>query len=172
MIDKIKEEINKENPDWLMISRLAMNIHNSTLESNFFRFKKGKLNIIKASEHNCDVVEDVLKDSMGTKDYEFLLVGSYKGMTVTAYNKLIKGLSILVKDKFVVVVTNKDQVVTNSIREGLIVNPYKAVIRNKWTKAETTIQIKGEDGFELSCDLSNFKQQVRDLKLEDILDLS
>lgn len=169
MIDKIKEEINKENPDWVKVSKLAMDIHNSTLESNFFRFKKGKLNVIKTSEHNCDVVEEALKDSMGTKDYEFILVGSYKGMTVTKYNKMIRELSTLVNDKFVVVVTNKDQVVTNSIREGLIVNPYKALIRNKWSKAETTIHIKGEDGFMISCDLENFKQQVRDLKLEDIL---
>ena len=169
MIDKIKEELSKESPDWLLISNMALEIHNSSLESNFFRFKKGKLNVIRSSEYNCDNVLEAIQGSMNTDEYEYLLVGSWKGMTVTKYNSMIDKLSEIMHDKFVVIVTCKDQVTSNSLKKGLMINQYSATLRNKYDKNKpTTIQIKG-DGFELSCKLDDFKQHVRDLKLEDIL---
>jgi hypothetical protein len=167
---KIKSEISKKNPDWVLISNMALQMHNDTLESNFFKFKKGKLNVIKASEYNCDVIKDALEECMNGEEYKYILVGSYRGMTVTKFNRLIDGLVKEVNDKYVVVVTNKDQAVTNSLRKGLLVNPYNATVRDKWTKNKTTtLFIKGE-GFEMKCPLKEIKSHIRDLKIGELID--
>ncbi len=166
---EIRTELSKASPNWLLISSLALQLHNDSLESNFFKFKKGKLNVIKASEYNCEVIKDALEGSVIGDEYKYLLVGSWKGMTVTKFNKLIDGLVSEVNDKYVVVVTNKDQVVTNSIRKNLLVNPYSSSIRDLYTKnKDTTISIKG-DNFEFKCPIEDIKSHVRDLKLNELI---
>ena len=166
---KIRSELSKSNPDWLLISNMALDLHNASLESNFFKFKKGKLNVIKASEYNCDMIKKSLGECMNGDDYKYLLVGGWSGMTVTSFNRLIDGLINEVKDKYVIVITNKDQVVTNSLRKNLLVDPYSSSIRDRYVKDKnTTISIKGED-FELKCSIDDMKSHVRDLKLNELI---
>lgn len=166
---QIRNEISKANPNWLLISKMALQLHNDTLESNFFKFKKGKLNVIKASEYNCELIKEALEGCMNGDDYKYLLVGSWKGMTVTNFNKLIEGLTTEVNDKYVIAITNKDQVVTNSLRKNLLVNPYAATIRDQYNKnKDTTMSIRGEE-FEFKCPIEDIKSHIRDLKLNELI---
>jgi len=168
MIDKIKLEMSKEKPNWILISNLALQLHNETLESNYFKFTKGKLNIIKASEHNCDVIKEALEECMNGDEYRYILVGSYKGMTVTKFNKLISGLIDEVNEKYVIVITNKDQVSANSAKVGLMSNLYNGTLKNKWSRdAITELSIKG-NGFSIKCPFDELKAHVRDIKLSGI----
>jgi hypothetical protein len=169
--DKIKAEIVKQSPDWVLVSKLALELHNDTLESNFFKFKKGKINVVKGSEYNIREIKELLEDAMSGDNYEYLEVGSHSGLTVTRFNKLLNALSNTVNEKFVVVVTCKDQVVTNSIKTGLLVNVYNATMRDKWSKdVEKSIQLRNDElGFTFKAKVSEVKSQIRDMKLDEAL---
>lgn len=163
----IVSELSKETPDWLLISNLAKELHKGSLPTNPLGFKKGFLNIIKTGKYNTVDVIDELKKCFTSDEYEFIHVGGYSGMTVTKYNKLIPTLINL--DKYVVVVTDKDQVYTNSSTKGLECNIYKATIRNKWDKKATTITIVGA-GISIKSELSSLRAEMRGTTLDSILD--
>lgn len=166
--EQIKLELEKETPNYLLISNLALQLHDTTLESNYFKFKKGKLNVLKTSKYNTDVIQEALEACINGDDYKYICVGSYKGMTVTKYNRLIDELINEVNTKYVVVITDKEQVITNSLRKGMLINPYNTSIRHKYDKVRPTqLTIKGED-FELKCDMedeNSLKAYIRDIKL-------
>jgi Zn-dependent metalloprotease len=166
MIKQIKSEMKKENPNWILISKLAIQIHNDALETNFFKFKKGQLNVIRVSDYNCGDILESLESCLDSDDYRFIQVGGYTGMTVTKYNRLIDGLEV--NDKFVIVVTNKDQVVANSLKKGLLINQYSGTIKGKYDRTKEKELVIKNDNFNLKCKLNELKSHVRDLKLEEI----
>lgn len=158
-----------DKPNWLLISKLSLKLYNETLETNFFKFTKGKLNVIKASQYNCDYIKDALEECMNGTEYKYLLVGGYKGMTVTKFNKLISGLVDEVNDKYIIIVTNKDQVVANSLKQGLMSNQYIGGLKNTWSKDNVSfeIYIKGND-FSMKCSFDGMRAYIRDAKLKEI----
>ena len=167
MIDNIKEELEKSNPDWLLISNLAKDMYLKSQQTNSLGLKKGVVNIIKASEHNCDKILKNLKSCFNTTDYEFVLVGGYAGMTVTKFNKLISTLSY--NEKYIVVITNKDQIYPNLTKAGIECILYNAGLRNKYDGSKPTIfHIKGPD-IDIKCPVTEIQMHLRDNALEMLL---
>jgi hypothetical protein len=163
----IESELSKNKPNWLLISDLAKELYKSNTQTNPLGFKKGFLNIIKTSEYN---VSDILKEleiCFNSNEYKFLMVGGYSGMTVTKYNKILPTLKNL--DKYIVIVTNKDQVYTNSSTKGFECNIYKSGIRNKYdTSKKTSITITG-DGVQFKAELNSLRAELRGTTLDSIL---
>lgn len=171
MKDQILQALESDLPDWLLISKLAKEAYAQSNQSNQIGFRKGALNVIKAADHNCGDIIKHLKDCFtDLEDYQFILVGSWSGMTVTKFNKLIPQIKVDMASKYIVVVTDKDQVFTNSIRNGLEVNDYQALIKNRYNKEKPRIlHIKGAAGT-LSCQPEDLKSHIRNLSLEQLLD--
>ena len=167
MVDSIKTELEKSNPDWLLISNLAKDMYLKSQQTNSLGLKKGVVNIIKASEYNCSVVSESLKSCFNTSEYEYLTVGGYSGMTVTKFNKLMSTLNYT--DKYLILITNKDQVFANLSRVGVESIVYNASIRNKYDRSKETIfSIKGS-GVEIKCPLGEIRKHLRENALEMIL---
>jgi hypothetical protein len=140
MRDTISNELLKENPDWLLISNLAKQIHMSQLQTNPLGFKRGVINIIKCGDHNVRPVYEELTSTFDTDDYHLIEIGGWGGMTVTGFNKLLPKLDM---SKYILVVTNKDQVFSNSSIKGYQCNIYKGLMSNKYNREkETTIHPK------------------------------
>lgn len=164
----IESELIKTTPDWLLISNLAKELHSKSIPTNPLGFKKTSLNIIKCGKYNTNDVMDELKKCFSSDEYEFIHVGGYSGMTVTKFNKLIPTLKEL-NHKFIVIVTDKDQIYTNCSTKGYECNIYKAGIRNKYDKAKSTrITIVGE-GIEIKADLSSLRSEIRGTTLDSLL---
>lgn len=170
MKKEIIKELESESPDWLKISKLAKEAYAQSNQSNQIGFRKGAINIIKASDANCSDILKHLSDCFSdTEDYQFILVGAWSGITVTNFNKLIPGLKSTIKSKYVVVVTDKDQVFANSIRNGIEVNHYNAGFKNRYDmKKQTVLNIKGDAG-SISCEPKDLKSHIRNLTLEKLL---
>lgn len=170
MKSEILKELESETPNWLHIAKLAKQAYANSNQSNLIGFRKGALNIIKTGEYTCDdIFSELQKCFTDKEEYNFLLVGGYRGMDVNKFNKLIPNLLKNYDDKYIIVVTNKSQVFTNSIKSGLEVNEYKAVIRNKYDKyKDTMLNIEGA-GKKITCKFTELKAYVRDLALEEIL---
>lgn len=167
MKESIQTELDKENPNWLMISDLAKKLYLTEQQTNSLGLKKGVVNIIKSAEFNCEIVLDELHKCFDSSEYVWLLVGSYKGMTVTKFNKIISTLNY--QDKYVIVVTNKEQVLTNLNKAGIQCMLYNASIRNRYDKEKTTLfRIKGGD-IDIKCPLTEIKSHIRDNQLNMLL---
>jgi hypothetical protein len=167
MIDNIKTELEKPNPDWLLISNLAKDMYLKSQQTNSLGLKKGVVNIIKASEYNCAEIVSSLKKCFTTTEYEYILVGGYSGMTVTKFNKLISTLNY--NEKYIIVVTNKDQVYPNLTKAGIECVLYNAGLRNKYDRDKTTtFHIKGPD-VDIKCPVTEIQMHLRDNALEMLL---
>lgn len=167
MIDNIKTELEKPNPDWLVISNLAKDMYLKSQQTNSLGLKKGVVNIIKSSEYNCADIVNSLKKCFTTTEYEFILVGGYSGMTVTKFNKLIPTLNY--NEKYIAVVTNKDQVYPNLTKAGIECVLYNAGLRNKYDSDKTTMfNIKGPD-VDIKCSVDEIQMHLRDNALEMLL---
>jgi hypothetical protein len=167
MIDNIKTELEKPNPDWLLISNMAKDMYLKSQQTNSLGLKKGVVNIIKASEYNCAEVVNGLKKCFTTAEYEYILVGGYSGMTVTKFNKLIPTLNYT--EKYIIVVTNKDQVYPNLTKAGIECVLYNAGLRNKYDRDKTTMfHIKGQD-VDIKCPVTEIQMHLRDNALEMLL---
>ena len=173
MKESIQTELDKENPNWLMISDLAKKLYLTEQQTNSLGLKKGVVNIIKSTQFNCERVLDELHKCFDSSEYVWLLVGSYKGMTVTKFNKIISTLNY--QDKYVIVVTNKEQVFTNLNKAGIQCMLYNASIRNRYDKEKNRaasiplFRIKGGD-VDIKCLLTEIKSHIRDNQLNMLLD--
>jgi hypothetical protein len=169
MKELILKELQNDSPDWLLISKLAKESYAESNQSNPIGFRKGAINVIKSSNHNCRDIIDVLKDTFNdTKEYQFMLVGSLYGMKVTSYNKLIEVIKTVIKDKYVIV-TDKPQVIANALKAGLEVNEYKAGIKNKYEqfRIQKILSITGAKS--IVCKMDELKAHIRNLSLEQLL---
>jgi len=171
MKSEILKQLEFESPDWLLISKLAKEAYAASNQSNQIGFRKGAINIIKAADHSCDEIIKKLIDCFSDKsEYQFFLVGSWRGMTVTKFNKLIPQIKQDIDDKYIVIVTDKDQVFTNSIRAGLEVNDYRSNIKNRWdNKKDKVLNITGST-HKISCNIDELKSHIRNLSLDELLD--
>lgn len=161
--EDILAEIAKENPDWLAISSAAKSIYESSKESSL-GFLRGHINIVKVAEHSVGDMTKELGPCM--PDAEILSVGGWAGMTVTKFNKLMPSL----KDKFVVVVTDKPQVVANVSKEGMCFRQFSATMKNRWDKSKPTmVRLKGE-GIDIKAEVGSLKAAAREMMLEKILE--
>ena len=161
--DKIKSEILKESPNWLLISELAKELHESQLESNTLGFKKGVLNIIKVGEYDVYNIYDEIHTCFDTEEYHYTANDD-----VRKFNKWIKSKPDLF-DRYHIVVTSKPQIALNAMTAGIDCNLYKAGLRFKYDKEPTRIRIKG-DSVDLSFEKGTLKQEIRNIALKNLLE--
>jgi len=162
-VEKIKSEILKENPDWLLISTLAKEIYENSLETNALNFKKGVLNIIRCGEWDVHDIKEELMKCFHNNDYNFII-----GEDVRQFNKWIKEEPNLF-DKYHVILTSKNQIPTNASLKGIDCKIYKATIFNKYNKEkETKFTIKG-DNINISFGKDGLRQEIRSLTLAQII---
>jgi hypothetical protein len=165
--ESIQQELLKDNPDWMLISNSAKGIYLKEQQTNSLGLKKGVVNIIKASEYNCNTIYNELKKCFNSSEYHYLEVGSYTGITVTNFNRLIPKLNFI--DNYLVILTNKDQVFTNLSKLNIQCVVYNASLRNKHDRTKETIfSIKGGD-VDIKCPLSEIQAHIRDNTLNILL---
>lgn len=159
--EEILAEIGKESPDWLAISNAAKAIYESSSESGSLGFLRGHINIVKSPEGFMQEIKEELKSCM--PDAEFLVVGWY-GITVTDFNKMMPSL----KDRFVIAVTDRPQVLANVAKAGMSFRHFKCSIKNRYEKTKPTmICLKGE-GVDIMAEIGTLKAVARDMMIEKI----
>lgn len=162
--EKIRSEMLKESPDWLLISALAKEQHESQLETNTLGFKKGVLNIIKVGEYDTYEIYKEISACFGTEEYHYIANDD-----VRKFNKWIKSKPDLF-DRYHIVVTSKPQVALNTMAEGIDCNLYRAGLRFKYDRdKQTRISIKG-DSVDFSFEQGTLKQEIRNIALNNLLD--
>lgn len=170
----ILEQLQLENPDWLLISNLAKKIYLDNSKKNTLGFKKGSINIVKCSDNNITDIVSILKDCFNSEEYVFISVGGWgklEGITRMDVTKLKKSLPALsYEDKYIVIVTNKPAVMLSCLKAGLTVNDYQAQIRNKYDRnKDTYFRIINSDGINIYCKMSELRVHIRDLALTELL---
>lgn len=163
----IQQELLKDDSDWLLISDYAKKIYLKKQQTNSLGLKKGIVNIIKTSEYSCKAIHTELKKCFNSEEYQYLEVGSFTGITVTSFNRLIPKLNFT--DNYLVIITNKDQVFTNLSKLNIQCIVYNASLRNKNDRTKETIfTIKGGD-VNIKCPLSEIQAHVRENVLNTLL---
>ena len=61
MIDLIREEIKKDNPDWLLISNLSQKLYLESSKPNLLGIREGIINLVKVGAHGVGDVVDLLE---------------------------------------------------------------------------------------------------------------
>ena len=87
MIDLIREEIKKDNPDWLLISNLSQKLYLESNKANLLGIRENIINLVKVGAHGVSDVVDLLEPIYPGK---VIGVGGYSAMTVNAGAKLVK----------------------------------------------------------------------------------
>ena len=161
--DKIKSEILKESPNWLLISELAKEQYESQLETNTLGFKKGVLNIIKVGEWDIYDIHKEISACFDNEEYHYITNDD-----VRKFNKWIKSKPDLF-DRYHIVVTSKPKIALNAMSAGIDCNLYKAGLRFKYVKEPTRINIKG-DSVDLSFEHGTLKQEIRNITLKNLIE--
>ena len=174
----IEAELLKKTPDWLLISNLAKELYRNTLQTNPLGFKKGAINIIRCAEQSISTIIIQLKKCFDSDEYQYFNVGgryynvtaSHPPLTVTQFKKELPILASSIKDsdKYIIIVTNEEQIQTNSLLNGFECNIYKANISNLYSVNQSTITIIG-DGIKVKAKLDELKSEIRNLVLNSIL---
>lgn len=155
-------EISKENPDWLLISNIAKSIYESTKKVGPLGFLSGHINIVKATEWNLNDIKKELESCI--PDAEYIIIGGC--LSMHDFNKKLSSL----RDKFVIVLTDKPQVLANTVKAGIPFRQFNCTILNKYNikNKKTQIHLKGE-GLDIKTEIGSLKSIVRDLTLKNIL---
>lgn len=105
MVDLIKQEINKDNPDWLLISNLAQKLYLESNKPNLLGIREGVINLVKVSAHGVGDVVDMLEPIFPGK---VIGVGGYRAMTVPAGVKLVSARG---ENQTMIIVTDRDALI-------------------------------------------------------------
>lgn len=155
-------EIHKENPDWLLISNIAKSIYESTKKVGPLGFLSDHINIVKASEWNLNDIKKELESCI--PDAEYIIIGGC--LSLHDFNKKLPSL----RDKFVIVLTDKPQVLANTIKASIPFRQFNCAILNKYSSVKKTqIHLKGE-GLDIKTEIGSLKSKVRDLTLKNVLE--
>ena len=161
--EEILLEIVKESPDWLAISEAAKAIYESNKVTSI-GFLTGHINVVKGPDHSLKDISNELKTCI--PEAEYYVVGGWSGITVSKFNKILPTLV----DKFVIVVTDKTQVISNLTKNKMLFRYFTFNIRGKWDNKKTTfLYLKGE-GVDIKAEMGNLKSVARDILLQKILE--
>lgn len=160
MIDLIREEIKKDNPDWLLISNLSQKIYLESNKANLLGIRENVINLVKVGAHGVSDVVDLLKPIYPGK---VIGVGGYKAMTVNAGVKVLKARK---DNETMIIVTDRDALIKHlgphQFFRCHITNQYsKNKIVVKWTNVDT--------GEIISFEPSELKSMIREQKINEIL---
>lgn len=159
MIDLIKEEIKKDNPDWLLISNLSQKIYLESNKANLLGIRENVINLVKVGAHGVSDVVDLLEPIYPGK---VIGVGGYAAMTVNAGVKLVKARS---ENETMIIVTDRDALIKHlgphQFFRCHIGNQYNKNKMVKWTNVDT--------GEVTSFEPSELKSMIREQKINEIL---
>lgn len=159
MIDLIKEEIKKDNPDWLLISNLSQKIYLESNKANLLGIRENVINLVKVGAHGVGDVVDLLKPIFPGK---VIGVGGYKAMTVNAGVKVLKARK---DNETMIIVTDRDALIKHlgphQFFRCHIGNQYNKNKMVKWTNVDT--------GEVTSFEPSELKSMIREQKINEIL---
>jgi hypothetical protein len=86
MIDLIREEIKKDNPDWLLISNLSQKLYLESNKANLLGIRENIINLVKVGAHGVSDVVDLIEPIYPGK---VIGVCGYRAMTVNEGAKLV-----------------------------------------------------------------------------------
>lgn len=160
MIDLIKEEIKKDNPDWLLISNLSQKIYLESNKANLLGIRENVINLVKVGAHGASDVVDLLEPIYPGK---VIGVGGYRAMTVNAGVKKLKARK---DNETMIIVTDRDALIKHlgphQFFRCHIANQYsKNKIVVKWTNVDT--------GEIISFEPTELKSMIREQKINEIL---
>lgn len=159
MIDLIKEEIKKDNPDWLLISNLSQKIYLESNKANLLGIRENVINLVKVGAHGVGDVVDLLEPIYPGK---VIGVGGYRAMTVNAGVKVLKTRK---ENETIIIVTDRDALIKHlgphQFFRCHIGNQYKKNKIVKWTNVDT--------GEITSFEPSELKSMIREQKINEIL---
>lgn len=159
MIDLIKEEIKKDNPDWLLISNLSQKIYLESNKANLLGIRENVINLVKVGAHGVGDVVDLLEPIYPGK---VIGVGGYRAMTVNAGVKVLKARK---ENETIIIVTDRDALIKHlgphQFFRCHIGNQYNKNKMVKWTNVDT--------GEVTSFEPSELKSMIREQKINEIL---
>lgn len=159
MIDLIKEEIKKDNPDWLLISNLSQKIYLESNKANLLGIRENVINLVKVGAHGVSDVVDLLEPIFPGK---VIGVGGYRAMTVNAGVKVLKTRK---ENETIIIVTDRDALIKHlgphQFFRCHIGNQYNKNKMVKWTNVDT--------GEVTSFEPSELKSMIREQKINEIL---
>ena len=159
MIDLIKEEIKKDNPDWLLISNLSQKIYLESNKANLLGIRENVINLVKVGAHGVSDVVDLLEPIFPGK---VIGVGGYRAMTVNAGVKVLKTRK---ENETIIIVTDRDALIKHlgphQFFRCHIGNQYNKNKMVKWTNVDT--------GEVTSFEPSELKSMNREQKINEIL---
>jgi hypothetical protein len=150
MIDIIKEEINKENPDWLLISNLSKKIYHQSNKPKFLGIRENMINHVKVGKY-CDAdVTKILKYIF--PEICIIQVGTYGDSVPVGITKIKEH-----QGETIIVVNEKDALVKHlGVHQS-----FRCSINGKirWTDVDTG----------LVTIIDNLSALLRDYKISEIL---
>jgi hypothetical protein len=160
MIDLIREEIKKDNPDWLLISSLSQKIYLESNKANLLGIRVNMINHVKVGKYNGGDIFGILGNVF--PETKIIIVGGY-GITVTEAVKIIKKLE---PNETIIIINDRDALIkhlgTHQSFKCNIQNQYNNnKIMVKWTNVETGEITKFEP--------SELKAMIREQKINEIL---
>ena len=156
MIESIKEEINKDNPDWLLVSNLAKKIYHESNKPEFLGIRVGMINHIKVSKHSGGDVVGILGNIF--TDIKIINVGIY-GLTVPDTLKIIKNRK---PNETLIVVNDRDALIKHlGVHQSFRCSLSSKGDKVKWTNVD--------NGLVTNFDVNNMIALLRDFKLDEIL---
>lgn len=163
MIDLIKEEIKKDNPDWLLISNLSQKLYLESNKANLLGIRENVINLVKVAAHGVGDVVDLLETTFTGK---VIGVGGYRAMTV---NKGVKVLNERKENETIIVVTDRDALIKH-------LGPHQffrcSISSKSTTFGETKKMVKWtnvETGDITNFEPSELKSMIREQKINEIL---
>ena len=156
MINSIKDEINKDNPDWLLISNLAKKIYHESNKPDFLGIRVGMINHIKVGKYSGGDVVGILGNIF--TDTKIINVGRY-GLTVTDGVKIIKQRK---ENETLIIVNDRDALIKHlDIHQSFRCSLSSKGDKVKWTNVD--------NGLVTNFDVNNMTALLRDFKLDEIL---
>lgn len=160
MINLIREELDKENPDWLSISNMAQKLFIEANKPNILGIRDNIINVVKVADHNVSDVIEILEPVF--TNAKVIGVGGYKSLTVPAGVKEIKKYP----DETIIVVTDRDALLKHLGNYQY----FRCSISNRYSKERSVVKWTNVD----TGELTNFfpdelKMLIREHKLNEIL---
>ncbi len=165
MIDLIREEIKKDNPDWLLISNLSQKIYLESNKANLLGIRENVINLVKVGAHGVGDVVDILEEVFPGK---VIGVGGYRSMTVNAGAKLVRERK---ENQTMIIVTDRDALIKHlGPHQFFRCHIAVSIKANQYNKNKTTVKWTNvETGEVLNFEPTELKSIIRDYKLSEIL---
>jgi len=160
MIDLIKEEIKKDNPDWLLISNLSQKIYLESNKANLLGIRENIINLVKVGAHGVGDVVDLLEPIYPGK---VIGVGGYRAMTVNAGAKLVRARG---ENETMIIVTDRDALIKHLGPHQF----FRCNIANQYNNNKITVKWTNVDTGEItSFEPKELKSMIREQKINEIL---